>query len=244
MKRKISLLMVLIMILSFGALSAQAATVVQRLEKLETAISLPLPDETIISRVQYLELQLGLTPAKGATFEARIAALEAALGVGVSYPMFDNGVYAETVPLTSIGYFTKDDHVLEAEGGYTRFDTDNYGNAYGTLIHASVSEGGIEYRLDKEYSALMCTLYVTDTAVKEGHDHQWQNAAINFYADDVLIYSATGFTAKSEPLPLMLDVQDVQFLRIEFDRVCYYNTGREHPLVAVGNPMLVPTMVK
>lgn len=140
--------------------------------------------------------------------------------------------------LTSIGYFNKVERIVEASSG-NLFDNDNYGNYYSDLIYAGTSEGMIEYRLDDNYTAFNTTLYVTGPATKEGHDHYWDTATISVYGDDVLMYRIAGFTPKSAPQPVNLNIEGVKFLKITFDHACYYRHGMEEPLVALGNPMLV-----
>ena len=166
--------------------------------------------------------------------------LALALGASGAYAFggYDNGVFADTTDLTSIGYFAEEDRIIEAEAG-NMFDNDNYGNHYSRLIYAGTSEGMIEYRLDDNYTAFNTTLYVTGPATKDGHDHYWDTATISVYGDDVLMYRITGFTPKSAPQPINLNIEGVKFLKITFDHACYYRHGMEEPLVALGNPVLV-----
>lgn len=141
------------------------------------------------------------------------------------------------VELTSIGYYTKDNGIIEAGIG-NLFDHDNCGNSYTTLIYPNIEEGQIEYRLNGAYTTLEASVYLPEYSLKYGESHQWNHAVISIYGDDMLLGTISGFSAYDEPLQLLVNVEDVRFLRIEFDNVyCYYH-GMTYPLAVIGNPIL------
>ena len=197
MKRKIAILL-LVLLLAFGSISASAATVIDRL-----------------------------------------AALESLMGTGSSYIAFDNAEYVDRILLDEIGYFMKDDCV-RVPNATNLYSTDNYGNDYSTLVYSVELDGSIEYQLNGAYTIFLGTLFVPDQAVKTGHDHHWTTASVSFYGDDELLFTTTEkFEAKSEPLPVILDVSGISYLKVVFHDANYYNTGRTHPLVALGDPAVV-----
>ncbi len=238
MKRKIAILL-LVLLLAFGSISASAATVIDRLAALESAIGIPATNNNLIDRLHHLERQLGVTPAAGSTIEDRLAALESLMGTGSSYIAFDNAEYVDRILLDEIGYFMKDDCV-RVPNATNLYSTDNYGNDYSTLVYSVELDGSIEYQLNGAYTIFLGTLFVPDQAVKTGHDHHWTTASVSFYGDDELLFTTTEkFEAKSEPLPVILDVSGISYLKVVFHDANYYNTGRTHPLVALGDPAVV-----
>ena len=244
MKRKLCIFLILILTLSFGMVSAQAATVTDRVVILEQAIGLEAGTDALIARIAYLEAQLGVIAAAGATIEDRIAALEAILGVApaaeeAANPL-DKVVYGEADNLIDFDYFSMDGEVEIGKPGYTGCETDNYGNNYATRIYPDDLSCAIEYRLDDDYKAFTGTIYVNAKATREGKNHYWDNASVSIYGDDVLLYQTTGFEPKSEPLPIAVDVDGVTFLKIVFNQAVYtYSTNYEKPLVVLGNPAVV-----
>lgn len=238
MKRKV-LILLIAMLLAVGSIGASAATVTERLAALESAIGIPVTENTLISRLHHLEQQLGVVPAVGSSIEERIAALEAALGTGQSYIAFDNAEYMDRILLDEIGYFAKDDCV-RVPNATNLYSTDNYGNNYSTLVYSTELDGSIEYQLNGAYSIFLGTFFVPDQAVKNGHDHHWATASVAIYGDDELLFASTeAFEAKSEPLPVILDVSGVAYLKVVFRDANYYDIGRTHPLIALGNPAVV-----
>lgn len=141
------------------------------------------------------------------------------------------------VELTSIGYFNKVDRIVE--GNSTNLNAkDNYGNTYSSMIYADTTEGSIEYRLGGQYKTLEATFYIPAMAVQNGWDHMWDTAVISVYADNEFLGTVSRFSAYDTPLPTIIDVENVQFLRFEFNDVCYFYNGREWGLVAIGDPTL------
>lgn len=156
-----------------------------------------------------------------------------ALTFSASYENVDN----LGVELTSIGYYTKDDRIIEAENG-DLFDHDSFGNSYSTLIYPNIEEGQIEYLLNGAYTTLEADIYLPEYSLKYGESHRWDHASISIYGDDTLLGTISGFSAYDEPLPIIVCVENVRVLRIEFDDVyCYYH-GMTYPLAAIGDPML------
>ncbi len=241
MKRKLCILLVLILTLSFGMVSAQAATVADRVVILEQAIGLEAGTDALIARIEYLETQLGVAAAAGATIEDRVAALEAVLGVA---PAAEEAavMYKDSTPLTSIGYFTKEHGFYESEAGKSDHDTDNYGTLYSTLIYSDEKHTFGEYLLGGNYKEFTASIYVNANALKDGTDHFWNTATVSIYGDDVLLYQTTGFDAKDEPLPVSVNIEGVKFLKIEFNQAVYSLssfTFNGQPLVVLGNPAVV-----
>lgn len=243
MKRKLCIFLILILTLSFGMVSAQAATVVDRVVILEQAIGLEAGSDALISRIEYLEAQLGVAAAAGATIEDRIAALEAILGVApAAEEAAETVMYKDSTPLTSIGYFTKERGFYESEAGKSNHDTDNYGTLYSTMIYSDEKHTFGEYLLGGNYKEFTASIYVNANALKEGTDHFWDTATISIYGDDVLLYQATGFDAKDEPLPVSVNIEGVKFLKIEFNQAVYSLSSfafNGQPLVVLGNPAVV-----
>ena len=97
MKRKLCIFLVLVLALSFGMVSAQAATVVDRVVVLEQAIGLEAGTDALIDRIAYLETQLGITAA-GGTVEDRVAALEAVLGLAPAAEEAEVVMYKDSTP--------------------------------------------------------------------------------------------------------------------------------------------------
>lgn len=139
--------------------------------------------------------------------------------------------------LTSIGYFTKEDRIIEGNSTHVNA-TDSFGNTYASLIYSDTEEGMIEYRLGGAYETLEATVYIPTYALQNGWDHMWDTATISIYADNQFVGTISGFTSHDAPLPIEIDVEDVQFLRFEFDDVCFYYMGRANALAVIGNPTL------
>ena len=139
--------------------------------------------------------------------------------------------------LTSIGYFTKEDRIIEGNSTHVNA-TDSFGNTYASLIYSDTEEGMIEYRLGGAYETLEATVYIPTYALQNGWDHMWDTAEISIYADNQFVGTISGFTSHDAPLPIAIDVEGVQFLRFEFDDVCFYYMGRANALAVIGNPTL------
>lgn len=239
MKRVISLVLALVMLLSVGTALAQPATMMDRVAQLEAAVGLNGGTKTLIQRADELERQLGIVPAVGATLEARVAALEAALGLGApgSLP-FDESLYVNATSLADLDYFTKDDWVYMLED-YFLYEEDNYGNIYDAMLVSCTEEGAIEYRLGGDYRLFIGYVYVPDYALKNGYHHYWDTAELSIYGDDQLLFTISGFNEKTEPVPFALNVEGVKFLKVVFDHTILYHQGSGSPLAAIGKPALV-----
>ena len=149
-----------------------------------------------------------------------------------------DSAYPTYTELVTIGYFTKEGRVIESET-VSLFEDDGFGNAYGSLIYCDRDESSIEYRLGRAYASLDTTFYVPTHALQNGWDHRWDSAEIRIFGDGELLCTVSGFTAYSEPLPVSIDVSNVNFLKIEFNNTIYFYSGMTYPLVALGNPVLV-----
>ena len=154
-----------------------------------------------------------------------------------SYGAWSDNIASAGTPLTSLGYYNKEDRIIEGNA-YDINATDNCGNQYSSMIYANTYDGMIEYRLGGRYNTLNASVYVPAFAVQNGHDHNWNTAVISVYADNNFLGTISGFSAYDAPLPISINVQNVQFLRFEFDNVCYYYNGMEYGLAAIGNPTL------
>lgn len=236
--KKLLVLLAILLTLSLGIASVQAATVVERLDALEAIIGFPSSPDSLIARIAFLESQMGIVPAANASLDERITTLENVLGIAIAEPVFDNGSYAESTSLTSLEPFDQEGRV-DVPNYETRFHTDNYGNVYTDYIGSGKQECSIEYRLDEPYRAFSATLYVSAPSVKEGYGHSWENATVSVYGDDVLLYTITGTSKKAEPFDFLLDITGVKFLKISFDDACYYRDGIGSTLLTVGNPTLL-----
>lgn len=119
---------------------------------------------------------------------------------------------------------------------------DRYGSIYTACLGPRDDTGYIEYLLNCEYSSLQTALYVTGADLNPYYDYYWDYVTCRIYGDDQLLFSITGINPKAEPRLLNIDVNGVRFLRIEFDKAAYFNTGAGRPLVLLGNPMLLRAM--
>lgn len=232
-KRVFRIVLAVIMILSLAG--AQAATVADRVQALESAVGMAAQDPTLEGRVRYLEEQLGVVPAPGATMEDRISALEATLGLGGGSG-YDNGAYEDTTVLSDLPYFTKQDFTVDSDSFL--YADDNYGNTYGSQYYSDEDTGYVEYNLDRRYTVLTGTLYVTDRALKEGYGHKWESLTFSVYGDGKLLYTTRGFNDHQRPMELRIDVSGVEFLQIRFDDNYYYDTGMTWPIAIFGDPVL------
>ncbi|MBQ4538928.1 MAG: hypothetical protein II995_04900 [Oscillospiraceae bacterium] len=154
-----------------------------------------------------------------------------------TYGAWNDNIYSAGTSLTSIGNFTKEDRIIEGNSS-DLFAQDGYGNQYSSLIYSNTCEGMIEYRLGGNYKTLNATVYIPAFALQNGHDHQWNTASISIYADNQYLGCVSGFSAYDAPLPIRVNVENVQFLRFEFNNVCYYYHGMEYALAVIGNAML------
>lgn len=116
---------------------------------------------------------------------------------------------------------------------------DRYGGIYTACLGPRDDSGYIEYLLNREYTWLQTVLYVTGADLNPYYDYYWDYAACRIYGDEQLLFDMTGIDPKAEPQWLNLNVCGVRFLRIEFDKAAYFNTGAGRPLVLLGNPALV-----
>ena len=154
-----------------------------------------------------------------------------------TYGAWNDSIRSAGTDLTSIGYFTKEGRIIEGNST-DLFAEDGYGNHYSSLIYSNINEGMIEYRLGGNYTTLDATVYIPDFALKNGHDHQWSTASISIYADNQYLGSVSGFSAYDAPLPIRVNVENVNFLRFEFDDVCYFYNGMEYALAVIGDATL------
>lgn len=150
---------------------------------------------------------------------------------------FASGESAQPIELTSLDPFDKSDTRVD---GILLDGWDKWGGTYTTSLAAKGTTSFIEYLLNGKYGRLEATLYVTGANISHWQDYSWDFATCKIYADDRLLFSQTGFTLKTEPLALDLDVSGVRFLRIEFENAAYFSTGAGRPLILLGNPMLYP----
>ena len=233
LRRVLTLLCVFALLLT--SLVAQAETVVDRIGTLEEILGMSAGDVPLEARLRYLEEQLGITAAPGATLEERISALEAALGVGGG-----SDSSGEVYPLQYMEPFAEEDFRVNTESGRMLFGTDNYGTQYATVLYSDANlYGWVDYYLGGEYTSFMGTLYINGRAVKEGYSHAWGSASFSIYGDGKLLYSTSGFDSYQKPQTISVDVTGVEFLRIQFDQNYYYDTGLSCPLACLGDPQLI-----
>ncbi len=150
-------------------------------------------------------------------------------------------VSAETekvIPLDSLEPFEKEGIRLDA---VLMDGKDLYEGIYTSCFGPNDDSGYVEYLLNGRYIRLDTVLYITGADLSPYYDYTWDYAACRIYGDEELLFDQTGFTHKDEPQPLSLDVSGVKFLRIEFDKAAYYNTGAGRPLILLGNSMLIQT---
>lgn len=139
--------------------------------------------------------------------------------------------------LTSLGYFAKEGEIIE--GDATDINATNlFDRTYSSLIYADTEKGMIEYFLGGEYKTLEVFFYIPDEAITNGQDQSWDAAVISVYTDEELLFTVSQFAPFDMPLPLIIDVENAQYLRFEFDNVCYYYNGRPCGLAALGEPKL------
>ena len=139
--------------------------------------------------------------------------------------------------LISLGYSAKEGEIIE--GDSTDINADNFfDRIYSSLIYANTEKGMIEYHLGGEYKTLELYFYIPDEAITNGRDQSWDAAAISVYADEELLFTVSQFAPFDTPLPLIIDVENAQYLRFEFDNVCYYYNGKPCGLAAIGEPIL------
>ena len=123
-------------------------------------------------------------------------------------------------------------------------DTDNYGQTHQNILgYSSFSSGSIEYLLDGEYDRFEANLFVPqDTAysITNPNHSAWSNASVTIYADGSVIYSQTGgFSAKTEPIPIDLDITGVQFLKIVFEKTGAMGSfGLSYEICSLGDTLL------
>ena len=122
-------------------------------------------------------------------------------------------------------------------------DTDNYGQTHQDILNCSFSSGSIEYLLGGEYDRFEANLFVPqDTAysITNPNYYAWNDASVTIYADDSVIYSKTGgFSAKTEPIAIDLDITGVQFLKISFENTGAIDTfGVSHSIFMLGDTLL------
>lgn len=139
--------------------------------------------------------------------------------------------------LISLGYSAKEGEIIE--GDSTDINADNFfDRIYSSLIYANTEKGMIEYHLGGEYKTLELFFYIPDEAISNGRDQSWDAAAISVYTDEELLFTVSQFAPFDTPLPLIIDVENAQYLRFEFDNVCYYYNGNPCGLAAIGEPIL------
>ena len=122
-------------------------------------------------------------------------------------------------------------------------ETDNYGQTHQDILSCSYSPGSIEYLLNGAYDRFEANLFVPqDTAyrITKPNYYAWSTASVTIYADDSVIYSRTGgFSAKTEPIPIDLNITGVQFLKISFQNTGAIDPfGVSHSIFMLGDTLL------
>lgn len=244
MKRFLCFLMIICMMLSLFAGVSQAETIVERVEALESAIGLGEGSGVLDARISYLEQQLGIVSSEGTSVDERLRKLEETLGLGTSSTAqiqqdsgandnirYDNATHDEPVSLAGMDYFQIENFTVDNSG--TDWYEDNYGNVYpNVFFHRGVNSGYVEYYLNGAYSELAGTICVYCRAVNNGYGHTWDTATIRIYGDDQLLYSKCGgFDPKFKPMEILLNINGVEFLRIEMENNVYYDTGLDKQLI-------------
>ncbi len=139
--------------------------------------------------------------------------------------------------LISLGYSTREGEIIE--GDSTDINAENFfDRIYSSVIYANTEKGMIEYYLGGEYKTLETFFYIPDEAITYGRDQSWDAAVISVYTDEELLFTVSQFTPFDTPLPLIIDVENAQYLRFEFDNVCYYYNDKPCGLAAIGEPKL------
>lgn len=99
----------------------------------------------------------------------------------------------------------------------------------------------VKYQLDNKYSTLSFTIYVTKKARvdfnKSNESLNWDRATISIYGDGKSLYSKKGgYTIKTNPEYIEIDIENVNELEIQFDNA-FYKSGSSiiYPLIALGN---------
>ena len=146
---------------------------------------------------------------------------------------FDVWKSRASMDLTQIEYYSKS---RDARGDTSYVDSDNYDNSYSSSIEGE-DEDYIEYYLGSKYAKLTGYIYVTRDARELQPEYMnWSAARVEIWGDGILLYSQKGFTPKSQPIAIEVDISGVQFLKITFDEAYYYDTGMQCNMIAIGDP--------
>lgn len=99
----------------------------------------------------------------------------------------------------------------------TLYNTDNYGTSYSSSIMPTSSYVGsehyIEYYLENKYAKFEAILYITEGARDSATVDE---AIVSIYGDDVLICTYSNFSPKDKPKEIVVDISNVEFLKIQF----------------------------
>lgn len=209
--------------------SASAATLTERLEAIETELSITA-NGSLIERIAAAESAVGITPPEGATSADRIAALEKDLAI------VSGGPIDVPTPLTSLKPFT-------ISYVSTNFNEKNYEDSFNgvhlTMITPTASLGfgdhEIEYLLNGEYKKLRGNLYIPKSALGTLTNIDILRVKFFIYGDDQLLYTMPALTLKDEPVSFSLNVSNVKFLKIAFDEACTI----AGPYIVLGDAELV-----
>ena len=239
--KKVTVILLLAAILAGSCLpSAMAATVLERIDRLEELLGTAAPGGTVEDRLSHLEAQLGLQKQAGRTLEDRLRAVEDILGApaGTETAGRDRADAAVRIGVSQLEPFTRDGVYVITDSGQKRC-TDNYGDVYTEVMVADGhgEESSIEFFLDGGYSTLEGVWYVTQAArdPKNVPEDQWKSAAFSVYGDDVLLFRKQGgLDNKSRPEAFEVDIRGVSFLKITIENTCHPNGY----LACLGNVML------
>lgn len=125
---------------------------------------------------------------------------------------------------------------------YLPSQIDNYGNSYTKILSCNNGYGEyneVEYSLGGNYGSFTGIFFVTKASVDHVGNFSSSKPEIRIYGDNVLLYTKKGCNYKDEPEKFLVNIKNVNFLKIVFDGACYYESwGWERPLLVIGEPTL------
>lgn len=125
---------------------------------------------------------------------------------------------------------------------YLPSQIDNYGNSYTKILSCNNGYGEyneVEYSLGGNYGSFTGIFFVTKASVDHVGNFSSLKPEIRIYGDNVLLYTKKGCNYKDEPEKFLVNIKNVNFLKIVFDGAFYYEAwGWERPLLVIGEPTL------
>lgn len=119
---------------------------------------------------------------------------------------------------------------------------DNYGNSYTKILSCNNGYGEyneVEYSLGGNYGSFTGTIFVTKDSVESVGSFDSFKPEIRIYGDNVLLYTKKGCNYKDKPLEFLVNIKNVNYLKIVFDGAYYSEDwGWMRPLLVIGEPTL------